>query len=292
MSATDNQAAAEGHSILKGALFVALGGIFVGLAPIGLRLSEMGPQATAFWRFAFALPLLYVFAKARNIPLGRPNWQSIVVGIAFGLDIALWHAALTKTSVANATFLVNLGSVSAGLIAWLIFGQRPRAIWPIAACFAITGAAAMSFGSSAGGSGDIHGDILALTAAMSLAIYFVMLGPARRNMNAIAVLFWATIAEACVSTIASLTMGESILPAEMSQLAAPLFLAVFAHVLGQGFIIFGGGMAPPSVTGVVIMMQPVVAGLVAWPLFKEHLSPMQLAGGAAILFGVWLAGKR
>jgi drug/metabolite transporter (DMT)-like permease len=40
------------------------------------------------------------------------------------------------------------------------------------------------------------------------------------------------------------------------------------------------------------MLQPVAAGLIAWPLFKEGLMPLQLLGGALVLVGVWLAGRR
>ena len=277
---------------LKGAIFVALGALLVGSAPIGLRLSEMGPQATAFWRFALALPFLIVFARLKKIEIGPPSLPAIGVGLFFGIDIAFWHAAVMNTSVANATFLVNTGSIASGLLAWFILGLRPRITWPFAAMFALVGAALMSFGASNGGSGAIKGDILALVAACALSVYFVMTSLARRDRNAVTVLIWATVTSMFVSALSSLAMSETLVPLRIQSLAAPLFLAICAHVLGQGFIIYGGGLAPPSISGVVVMLQPVASALVAWPLFAEPLNAVQLAGAAAILTGVWLASKR
>ena len=71
-----------------------------------------------------------------------------------------------------------------------------------------------------------------------------------------------------------------------------LFLAIVAHVLGQGLIVAGVGRTPAALAGVILLIQPVAAGLVAWPLFGETLTLVQLAGAALVLAGVWLAGRR
>ena len=51
---------------------VLAGGVGIGFAPIGLRygLDELGPQAIAFWRYVFALPILLalVFLIERRGP--------------------------------------------------------------------------------------------------------------------------------------------------------------------------------------------------------------------------------
>src|SRR5947207_1352168 len=97
-------------ALFAGALAIGSSGIFV-------RLSETGPTATAFWRGAFALPLLAVWAaleaRARAAappPAGRPpaapppaatpterSWRDPMffwAGVFFAGDLALWHASL------------------------------------------------------------------------------------------------------------------------------------------------------------------------------------------------------
>jgi drug/metabolite transporter (DMT)-like permease len=75
-------------------------------------------------------------------------------------------------------------------------------------------------------------------------------------------------------------------------LIVPFFIAVIAHVLGQGLIVAGVGRTPAAAAGILLLIQPVAAALMAWPLFGEGLAPVQLAGAALILAGVWLAGRR
>ena len=275
-----------------GPLILAVGAVCVGLAPIGLRESAMDPQPTAFWRFLTALPMLWATAKIAGVKIERPNRAALLTGLFFGIDIAFWHAALVRTSVANATFIVNIGSVSSGLLAYIVLKHPLTRTWPLGAALALAGAGAMSFGGGAGGSGDWRGDVLAIGGALMLANYFVFASIARRTINAFSAIFWATAVATLVAAAATFVTGERLMPTAPSDLAAPLFLAVVAQVLGQGFILWGAGLSPPSVAGVMVLLQPVVAGLIAWPLYGEPLSPAQGAGAAGILLGVWLATKR
>jgi drug/metabolite transporter (DMT)-like permease len=275
-----------------GPAMMLAGAVAIGFAPIGLRLSEFGPQATAFWRFLFALPLIAAVIYAQGGRLGRPSPMALVAGTFFGLDIALWHASLVMTSVANATFIVNLGNAAVGLVAWVVLKERPAKVWPIALAIALVGALLLSRGAAGDDTAAFAGDVLALIAAVMVGLYLFFAKLARRTENALQVLFWSTAATLAVSFIASLVRQESLVPPEPSWFLAPLFLAIIAHVLGQGLIIAGVGRTPAALAGILLLIQPVAGALVAWPLFGETLTLVQLAGAALVLAGVWLAGRR
>ena len=173
-------------------LTMMLGGaIAIGFAPVGLRLSEFGPQATGFWRFFFALPLIAAVIYAQGGRLGRPSLMALIAGVFFGLDIALWHASLVMTSVANATFIVNLGNAAVGLVAWLVLKERPAKIWPVALAIALFGALLLSRGAAGEDAGALAGDILALAAAVMVGLYLFFAKLARRTESAMQVLFWS-----------------------------------------------------------------------------------------------------
>ena len=93
-------------------LILILGGMAIGLAPIFVRLAEVGPAAAAFWRMALAVPILAVFA--RNAPSASPDTRraglrfAVLAGAVFAADLTVWHWSITLTSVANATALANL----------------------------------------------------------------------------------------------------------------------------------------------------------------------------------------
>ena len=279
----------EARNRWLGPLMMMGGASAIGFAPIGMRLSEFGPQATAFWRFTFALPILAILLYAFGGRIGRPSPMGLVAGVFFGLDIAFWHAALEYTSVAQATFLVNLGNVSVGLLAWLVLKERPSRLWPAAAMIAVCGALLLSLGGDGEG-GSLRGDALALIAAVMVSLYLLFAKIARRGESALNVLFWATVAEATVAAIATAGSGERFLPETPVWFLAPLALAVIAQSIGQSLIVGGVGKTPAALAGVLMLLQPLMGSLIAWPLFGETLTRLQILGAGLILIGVWLAG--
>ncbi|HVY89361.1 MAG TPA: DMT family transporter [Hyphomonadaceae bacterium] len=273
-------------------MLVLSGAIAIGYAPIGLRLSSFGPQATAFWRFAFALPMIAAVVYARGGKLGRPSLLSLAAGLFFGLDMTFWHASLVMTSVANSTFIVNLGPAAVGLVSWIVLKERPAKIWPYALGLSLFGALLLSRGSGRTDGAALAGDLLALTAAVMVGLYLFLAKLARRDESAMSVLFWSTLVTLGVNAISSLVQHETLIPPNLSWFLVPLTLGLIAHTIGQGLIVAGVGRTPASVAGLLLLVQPVASALIAWPLFGETLTAIQLAGAALVLAGVWLAGRR
>ena len=273
---------------------VFAGGVCIGFAPIGLRLGldDLGPQAIALWRYLFAAPVLLalVFLIERRAPR-LPNRFVLMAGTFFSLDMALWHWGLTLTTVSNATFIVNLGNVSVGFMAWLFLKERPTNIWFVAILLAVAGAAALSLGGDVGGKGNLRGDLLALGAALLVSGYMLCSKLARRTLGGIETIFWLTLVEICVASVIVGVSGEAFLPDDLGGFRAPLFLALVVQVVGQGLIITGLGRTPAAIAGVVVIVQPVVAAAISWSLFDEPLTALQAGGALAILTGVWLSQR-
>jgi len=278
-----------------GPVLLLLGGFCIGFAPIGLKLSDMEPQATGLWRYIFSLPFLLLIALVvrRGRPPGRPPAAAIVAGVCFGLDIGLWHAGLTLTTVANATFIVNLGNIGVGLAAWLVLKEKPTLIWAGAALVAMVGAGFLSLGGqSAGGQGDLRGDALAFGAALLVSFYMVYAKQARNRMDAFSVLFWMTVTEVFVAAVLTAVTQEAFLPDSVEGFKWPFMLALVAQVAGQGLIILGLGMTPTAIAGILVLIQPVTAAIVARFLFDQSLGPLQLLGAALILIGIALSQRK
>ncbi len=289
-------AKADGQSWL-GPLIVLCGGICIGFAPIGLRLGvdTMGPQAIAFWRYVAATPMVFalVVLVYKRLPV-MPNRFVLMAGVFFALDIALWHQALTLTTVANSTFILNLGNIGVGLLAWIFLKERVTGIWAIAVVIAIVGALLLTQGGGASTQGDIRGDLMAIGSAIFVSFYMLTLKIARREIGGLDVLFWVTVVEMVTAGLVTLLAGETFIPADPAGWRAPILLAVIVQCLGQGLIISGLGRTSAAIAGVLLLVQPVVAAAVSWRFFGEPLVALQILGGALILVGVFLSqtGKR
>lgn len=278
----------------RGPAMVMAGGVFIGFAPIGLRLGldDLGPQAIAFWRYLFALPLLFllVVVTQRRLP-AKPNAFVVIAGTCFALDIALWHWALTYTTVANSTFIVNLGNIGVGFLAWLFLRERPQPSWFLAIFIAVLGAAALSLGGGADAKADWRGDLLALGAAVLVSAYVLGSKLARRTLGGLEAIFWLTAVEVVVAAIVVVLFGEAFLPENWRGFLVPLFLAIAVQVMGQGLIITGLGHTPAAIAGVSILVQPVVAAAISWQLFNEPLAPLQAGGAALIIVGIMISQR-
>lgn len=277
-----------------GPLMVFMGGVFIGLAPIGLRLGldDLGPQAIAFWRYVFALPILFLLLilVQKRLP-AKPNKFILIAGTCFALDIGLWHWSLTMTTVANATFIVNLGNIGVGLTAWLFLRERPTIMWLPAALIAMAGAAALSLGAGLDGKADLRGDLIALAAAALVSCYVVAAKVARRSLKGLETIFWLTAVEIVVAGLMVIGFQENFFPAELSGFLVPLFLAIFVQIGGQGLIITGLGHTPAAIAGVLILVQPVIAAAISWQMFNEPLAPIQAGGGFLILMGIFISQR-
>ena len=279
-------------------LALLLGGISVGCAPILVRLSEVGPSATAFWRVSLALVPLGLFAAllrgrtdASAIPETLREWLIVSApGIFLGIELIAWHEALYKTSVANATLLVNLTPVFTALFGWVLFKQTIERAFIAGTALAIVGVVLLVGSGWAQGKGALSGDAIALGAAVIYAGYFMSLGYARRRFSSAVVMFASSASAALIALPPSLAEGI-FAPVSPASWASVIALAWIVQAGGQGLVTFAIAWLPPTISSLAMPIQPSVAAAIAWGLFEERLSALQIVGGVAVIGGILIARR-
>lgn len=280
-------------SRLSALLVLIFAAAVLGLAPILVRLADVGPAAAGFWRFAFAMPLLLLLVARPGMsggePLGRPSKWMGLAALFFVLDLSFWHYSIAFTSVANATVLTNLTPVVVTLAAWVLLRERPRLLFVVALVVALGGAFAMSAGADGmQGSNPRLGDVFATVTALWYAGYFLVVKQARGQASAGRIMLWSTGLGMPLLLAVSLALGEDPIPGSTSGWLACAAMGV-VHVVGQGGVAWSLGRLPAALTAVTVLIQPVVAAVLGWLLFAETMTPAQLVGGVAVLLGVVLA---
>ena len=272
------------------------GAIGIAFAPIFVRLSEVGPVATALWRLALALPLLALWMalqeRGRKQGATRPAWpMALLAGVFFAADLAVWHWSIRLTSVANATFLANLAPVAVTLGAWVLLGERARPVFFAGMLLSLAGAALL-MGANVGGPGSVLlGDGLGMLTAVFYAGYQLCVKRLRDTQSTARIMFASGAACATVLLPLALLMGEAILPASPAGWGVLLGLALVCQLAGQGLITWAVAHLAASFSSVSLLLQPVAAAGFAWLLFGEALAALQWFGAAAVLAGIWLARR-
>ena len=162
---------------LRAFLALLLGGIAIGFAGIFMRLSDVNPVASAFWRMALAAPVLWCWAyKLRAIDRGADRLISFSpalawAGIFFASDMGIWHLSLHYTTVSNATLLSNFAPVCIALWLWLAYRQRFQPVFLIGMVIALGGAILLvSPNASDGSTTKLIGDGLGLLTAFFMPL--------------------------------------------------------------------------------------------------------------------------
>ena len=286
----------EAKGRAQAALAALIGASFLGLSPIAIRISEVGAQPTNFWRFVFALPILGLWALlSRPKPsLGQIRWL-LLAGVLFGVEVSLWGAAVTLTTVTNATLLANLTPIFAALFGWLLLRERLSTPILTGIGTALTGAVVLAL-ARAQGSGVAHehglvGDALGFSAAIGYAGYLLIVRALGDKVGVGAVMFWATLSAAAVSLTTSLVLHEPLMARSLSGWSMLVALGLVVQVGGQGLIAFGVGRLPIAMSTVLLWMQPLVAAVLSWVMFNEALSPLALGGAALILAGIYVVQR-
>jgi drug/metabolite transporter (DMT)-like permease len=287
----------EAARLALNALF--LGALGIAFAPIFVRMSQVGPSATAFWRLLLALPALILWMQleasgqaAPRRPSSRSDYLHLVTaGLFFAGDLATWHWSIRFTSVANATLLANFAPIFVALGSWLFFRERVSLTFVLGMGIALAGMVFMVGQSFRLSAQHLWGDALGLVTAMFYGGYLLSVKELRRKFSTATIMTWSGMVSCLVLLPVALLSGEGLLPSSAVGWWVLLGLALVSHFGGQSLIAFALAKLPAAFSSVGLLVQPVAAAVFAWLLLGEALNPWQALGGALALGGIFVARR-
>lgn len=283
-----------------GLLALFVGAVAIAFAPIFVRLSEIGPIATAFYRIFLALPALALWLNWENGRATRrhrrpESWSDYrrlaLAGLFFAADLSVWHWSIVLTSVANATLLANAAPVFVTLGGWLLFGERFSRTFLMGMTAALFGMMVLMSESFTISLEHLGGDALGLLTAVFYASYILSVGRLRAEFSTATIMTWSGVVSAVVLLPAAAISGDILLATTTTGWLVLLGLALLSHAGGQSLIAYALAHLPAAFSSVGLLLQPATAALLAWLLLSEPLSGWQAVGGAVILLGIFLARR-
>jgi drug/metabolite transporter (DMT)-like permease len=272
-----------------GALVIAFSGILV-------RLAEVSPSTAAFFRCAYALPVLVLLAWLEERRFGRrplrervPLW---VAGLMFAADLTFWHHSIEAVGAGLATVLGNIQVVFVGLLAWAALGERPdnRALASTPVVFAGVILISGVVGTGTYGDDPLMGVIFGLLTAITYALFILILREGNVDVRRPAgPLFDATLSAAVFSALGGIVVGDIAWAPGLEPQAWLVLLALSSQVLGWLLISVSLPRLPAVLTSIVLMLQPVCTVLLGALLLSEAPSAVQLTGVAIVIAGVAVA---
>ena len=293
---------AELRAARLGLLILVIGALLVAFSPIFVRLSELGPTATAFHRAFLALPVLFVWMTTENIhgrireskrrsPNRNDMWLLVLAGLFFAGDLATWHWSITLTSVANATLFANSAPIFVTLGAWLLFKERVTPLFLLAMATALLGTTMVVGSSFALDRTHVMGDGIGVVTGMFWAAYQLTVKHLRTRFSAATIMMWSTLVTAVALLPLAILSDEALIAPTLYGWGILLALAWLSHAGGQGAIAYALAHLPSAFSSLVILLEPLAAAVLAWFILNEALGPLQAAGGAVVLASIVVARR-
>jgi drug/metabolite transporter (DMT)-like permease len=251
---------------------LGLGLALLVVAPHQLRVSRRElPLLAAYGVAGVALTQCFYFVAIARMPVSI----ALLLEYTAPLMVALWARFVLKQRVRNRVWAaLGLSLVGLSLVA---------EIWQ-------------------GSTLDGLGVVAALVAAVALATYYLLGERSTSHRDPLSTTFWAFVFATLLWSVvqpwwsfpAGDTRGSTSLLGHLDDRSVPLWsLLLCMVVLGTivPFVLVLSGLhhLPATRVGMVGMLEPVLAGVVAWVWLGEALGAVQLTGGVVVLVGIVLA---
>ncbi|MEO8105686.1 MAG: DMT family transporter [Actinomycetes bacterium] len=254
---------------------------------------------------AVCLLILVLAADPRRLRLMRAELPLLLVYGLVGIAMVQWlyFVAIARLPVGVALLLEFTGPVLVAL--WAKFVQKQqlgRSLW-LALALAL-GGLAMVAQVWDGLSFDTVGVLAGFGAALSLATYYIAGKRALVSRDTVSLAFWAFAVSALFWSIAKpwwtvpwSTLSSAVtLPGALDSVTVSGWLLVaWIVLLGTvaPFLLVIGALRhlPAPQAGIAGMVEPVMAGAVAWVWLDETLTIIQVAGSLVVIAGIAVAQR-
>lgn len=284
-------------SLAPALVALILGAAAMGVSPIFVRLADVGPFASAFWRVFLSLPVLWLWMRvseraATTAQRRGFSHATILAGLAFTGDLFFWHLSIVHTSVANATFFATSAPLWVVVFGWLLLGERVGLPVLAGLALCLLGGVGLIYGSLQAAAGHVLGDMFGALTGVFFGLYFLAVRASRFDDGAARVTFEVTLITALLLGLSAAVLDDRLLPRSATGWGTLLSLALVSHAGGQGLLSIALGRLPAVFSSLVIFLEAIVAALVAWIALGEPVTPLQAGGGLFIVAGIFVARPR
>ena len=283
---------------------LALAVLIVSSAAILIRFAQAegaSSLAIAAWRLAIAAAILAPIAMRKCRPqiaaMTKREWMlGLLAGIFLALHFAAWISSLGYTSVASSTALVTTNPVWIALVSWLVFREK-LAIWLVIGIAAAIGGSALIFLSDAqhatntASDHSLRGNVLAVIGSLTVCGYLLIGRKLRATITLLPYIWLVYSAAALTLMLTAAFNGVALFGYSTLAWSCLIALALGPQLLGHTAFNWALKHVSATFIAIAILGEPIGSALLAWLIFDERFTPLQLAGFCLLLTGIFLASR-
>ena len=274
--------------LLFGAACISFSAVFV-------KLAGVAPSVSAFYRLAIGgLTLLALLAATKNLGAMRKalSWPALGCAVFFVCDLLCWHASINYVGPGLATLAGNFQVFLVTFAAAVAARRAPRPTFLAAMGLALFGLYLVVGRGFAAQSHEFRLGIgYGLATSVFYALFIMTLKKAvtdRGRAGPMAAMAVLSLAGAGLLVPVVPGFGASFVLPSAESLLALLGLGVVGPAVGWLAISVGLAGARPALAGLILLLQPTLSYLWDVLFFGKATGPVELAGVALALGGIYL----
>lgn len=283
------------------ALLEMIGGAtLISTTSIFVRLADVGPTVSAFYRVAlgglFLLGGLIVLRRWQAVRWLPVLWLALPAA-AFAVDLMMWHRSILLVGPGLATLLGNFQVFVMAVAGWWLYREHLGWRFLAGVVLALLGLYLLvGVDWSAHGAGFRLGIVLGLTTGIAYAVYMLSTRHIQRRGHApmapAQLLCVQSLVCALMLAVAAGTEGESFAIPDFGSLAALAGLALVGQIFGWILLLRAMPHLPASLIGLLLLLQPALSFVLDVILFARPTSLADWVGIGVSMAGIFIGSWR
>jgi len=276
------------------------GAALISTTSIFVKLAHVGPTVSAFYRMALGGGMLLVgliaLGQFRRVRVADMLWL-IVPGVAFAVDLMLWHRSILYIGPGLATLLGNFQVFLMALAGYLFYRERLGWMFLAGVALAFVGLYLLVGldWSHVGGEYRL-GVIFGIVTGVAYAVFMLATRHAQRSghvqLAPAQLLCVSSLISAVVLSLSMLVEGDSFVLPDTQAWASLLGLALFGQVFGWVLLTRAMPQLPASLIGLLLLLQPALSFVFDVILFARPTHFFDWLGVALSLAGIFIGSYR
>ena len=245
---------------------------------------------------AILAPFAWLKAGREIMRLGRRELgMCLLSGLFLAVHFWTWISSLEYTSVASSAALVTTNPLWVALASTVLLRERPAPA-ALAGIALIVAGSVLIFAADSGGNErtatySLLGNALALAGAISASGYLLVGRALRARISLTAYVWLAYTVAAMLLGAAVAASGSSLAGVSMPAWGFVALLAIGPQLVGHTAFNWAVRRLTATFVAIAILGEPVGAAILAWFLFDEGFTALQLTGFVLLLTGIFVAAR-
>ena len=276
-----------------------IGAALISLSPVWVRLVDVAPSTSGFYRVLFggAALVIYLLVTRRRLHMTRRTWSLLIIASVFlSLDLWFWHRSIIYIGPGLATLLANFQVFIMMIVGIVFLRQMPRPVQMFAVPLAFLGLILIiGLDWDALPKDYKLGVIFGLLTAAAYAGYLLTLRKVRETSTfRVPTREMAVVSVICTVMLAAtvLVEGESLAIPTLEDMGWLVAYGVLSHCLGWLFIASSLSEVSTVEAGLALLLQPTLSFVWDVLFFSRPMTAIELLGAGIALIAIYLGTAR